>query len=110
MPRPKIEDDDELDDDFNDPEEDLEAEEQEQIKPQKTVVKTVRREEVQQVKQIPQQKVTKSTDVSVEYSPFAVEARVGVMNKATREPIGEDIYTVLAVVLNKLQKIEEAVC
>lgn len=107
-----VEDDEEFDSDFEDEEEEnLDDEEEKPVRTIKTETRgRPRKEEARTETRQASVPKSKSEETGVEYAPFAVEARTGIMNKATREPIGEDVYTILAVVLNKLQKIEEAVC
>lgn len=44
------------------------------------------------------------------YGAFSITARNGIVNKATNEIVGEDILTILAKMLSKIEKIERATC
>jgi hypothetical protein len=52
----------------------------------------------------------KEKEVSVSYSKYYTPEQVGIKNDATGEVVGEDIMGLLAFIINKLQKIEEATC
>lgn len=43
------------------------------------------------------------------YSSYHFPERAGVKNDYTGEPIAEDVFSILALILTKLEKIEEAV-
>ena len=43
----------------------------------------------------------------ITYSAFRLPERVGVVNNKTKEPIGEDVYSILASIKNDLQEIKD---
>jgi len=43
------------------------------------------------------------------YSPFHIAERTGIKDNSTEMPIAEDVYSILSIILNKIQKIEESV-
>lgn len=54
----------------------------------------------------PREEPTKAT---VSYTAFHQPERVGVANTKTGQPVGEDVMTLLALILTKLENIEEGV-
>lgn len=96
-------------DDFEDEDEDEgdveEEEEEEEEKPKKPVVPD--RRPTAKEKRHPRDKRPETND---KYQAYSIPARAGIMEKESQEPILEDDLTFKAWVMNKLQKIEDAVC
>lgn len=78
-------------------------------------------EEEQEVNKVgkvrpPKKPISKAKAIEDRYAPFRFPERVGIVDKQTNKTILEDenslnlLLTFKAIVLNKLQRIEDAVC
>jgi len=96
---------DEFDEDFPEEEEEVKEEKREERRgrPAKPVPSPVSK-----YKQIP--KETPKETPKEKYAAFHIPERAGVVNLETDKPVGEDVLSLLAVILNDLQVIKEAVC
>jgi hypothetical protein len=114
MTKKKLDDDDGFEDDFDDEEEPEEDEEELQNAGKKKVLqkRPIVEEEEEMPSPIKQKKFSSKENEKTEttYSAYHFPERIGVKNDLDNSPIGEDVYSVLALILTKLEKIESAVC
>jgi len=109
MPKPKKNEYD--DDDFEDEEEDFvepDEEEEDKIEFENTKKPLVpNRRPTAKEKRHPK---APKPEVEDRYVPYHSPERAGILDKETNKPVLEDDLTFKAWVMNKLQKIEDAVC
>lgn len=106
--KPKDEDEDDFEDEEESEEED-EDEDENNVKPDEKLEfeEPKTRRPTAKEKRHPHAKKPESED---RYTAYHSPERAGVMDKETNRPVLEDDLTFKAWVMNKLQKIEDAVC
>lgn len=95
---------------------DLDEEDEEEVKPKKLTKSTATKEEVvnaikKQVNKPTTQvrEVLENADDEGEFEAYHFTERHGIRRKGSTQSAGEDIHDILAIILNKLEKLEKSI-
>lgn len=111
----KVVEEDDIDD-FDEEEEDEEPDEDEEEEKPKKIETRGRppKREIEEDEPVSiKHKVSSARNddkVETTYSAYHLPERTGIKNDSNNTPVGEDIYSVLAVILTKIERIEQSVC